>query len=71
VKDLLKEDEVAAADADSGYVSPSQLSALRTLDIDFKKAMLKKTWDSVSLRTNTLRVKVMQFLDFVQELKKK
>jgi hypothetical protein len=52
-------------------VSPSQLSAMRTRYIGFKEAMLKKTWDSVSLRTETLRVMLMQFLDFVQELKKK
>jgi hypothetical protein len=33
--------------------------------------MLKKTWDSVSLRAETLRVLLMQILDFVQELEKK
>jgi hypothetical protein len=39
--------------------------------VGFKKAMLEKTWDSVSLRTESLRVSLMQFLDFVQELEKK
>jgi hypothetical protein len=32
-------------------VSLSQLSALRTLYVGFKKVMLKKTWDSEILRT--------------------
>jgi hypothetical protein len=45
-------------------VFPSQLSALRTLYIGFKKSMLKKTWDSENLRTKTLRVRLMLFLDF-------
>jgi hypothetical protein len=42
---------------------PEQLSALRTLYIGFRKATLKKTWDSASLRTESLRVMLMQFLD--------
>jgi hypothetical protein len=37
----------------------------------YKKAMITKTWDSASLRTETLRVMLMQILDFVQELEKK
>jgi hypothetical protein len=63
--------EAEADAADGGCVSPSQVSALITLYIGFKKAMLKRTWDSASLRTETLRVMLMQFLDFVQELEKK
>jgi hypothetical protein len=38
-------------------------SALRTLYIGFRKAKLKRTQDSASLRTETLRVMHMQFLD--------
>jgi hypothetical protein len=34
---------------------PEQLSALRTLYIGFRTAMLKRTWDSASLRAKTLR----------------
>jgi hypothetical protein len=41
---------------------PEQLSTPRTY-IGFRKAMLKKTWDSASLGTETLRVVLMQFLD--------
>jgi hypothetical protein len=49
---------------------PEQLSALRTLYIGFRKAKLKKskretqkrTWDSASLRSKTLRVMLILFL---------
>jgi hypothetical protein len=37
-------------------------SELRTLYISFRKAKLKRIWDSASLRTRTLRVMNMQFL---------
>jgi hypothetical protein len=33
------------------------------------KNYAKEKWDSVSLRTKTLRVILMQFLDSIQELK--
>jgi hypothetical protein len=51
--------------ASAGYCvsSPEQLYPLRTLYVGFKKAMIKKTWDSASPRTETLRVMLMQFLD--------
>jgi hypothetical protein len=53
-----------AADVAGCCVSPpEQLSAPTTLYIGFRKATLKKTWDSASLRTETLRVMLMQFLD--------
>jgi hypothetical protein len=42
---------------------PEQLSALRILYIGFRKAKLKRTWDSASLRTETLRVMLIQFVD--------
>jgi hypothetical protein len=38
-------------------------TALRTLYIAFRKAKQKKTWNSVSLRTETLRVMLIQFLE--------
>jgi hypothetical protein len=38
-------------------------SALRTLYLGFRKAKLKRTWDSASLSTEALRVMLMQFLD--------
>jgi hypothetical protein len=47
----------------AGVSPPEQLSAPRTLYMAFRKAKLKKTWDSASLRTETLKVMVMQFLD--------
>jgi hypothetical protein len=34
---------------------PEQLSAPRTLYLGFRKAKLKKTWDSASLRKETLK----------------
>jgi hypothetical protein len=42
---------------------PEQLSAPRTLYIDFTKSKLKRTRGSASLRTKTLRVMLTQFLD--------
>jgi hypothetical protein len=42
---------------------PEQLSALRTLYIGFRKAKLKRAWYDASLRTKTLRVMLIQFLD--------
>jgi hypothetical protein len=47
----------------AGVSPPEQLSAPRTLYMGFRKAKLKRTWDSASLRTETLRVMLMQFLD--------
>jgi hypothetical protein len=47
----------------AGVSPPEQFSAPRTLYRGFRKAKLKRTWDSASLRTNTsLRVMLMQFL---------
>jgi hypothetical protein len=42
---------------------PEQLSAPRMLYIGFRKAKLKRTRDSASLRTETLRGMLIQFLD--------
>jgi hypothetical protein len=58
---------VAAAAAAAGCESPPEkLSAPGTLYVGFRKAKLKKSWrehGSSSLRTKTLRVMLMQFLD--------
>jgi hypothetical protein len=47
----------------AGVSLSEQLSALRTLYIGFRKAKLKRTRDNANLRTETLRVMLMQFLD--------
>jgi hypothetical protein len=47
----------------AGVSPPEQLSAPRTLYMGFRKAKLKRTWDSASLRTETLRAIYVQFLD--------
>jgi hypothetical protein len=53
----------------SGVSPPEQLSAPRTIYIGFRKAKLKKsTWDRTSLRTETLRVMLVQFLDMAAVL---
>jgi hypothetical protein len=54
---------LAATEAEFCLSSSEQLSAQRTLYIGFRKAMLRRTWDSASLRTTTLRVTLMQFSD--------
>jgi hypothetical protein len=56
---LLEMDEAAAAQAAAAAVccmSPSERPAFCTKNfiLGFKKAVLKKTWNSASLRTETL-----------------
>jgi hypothetical protein len=49
---------------------PKQLSALRTFYLGILKAMLKKTWDSASLRTETLRENMGQCKSEGQDFKR-
>jgi hypothetical protein len=60
----------ATATAAGCYVSPpEQLSALRTLYIGIKKAKLKKSWDSASLRIEILKGNIGQYKSEDQNFK--